>query len=113
MPAPALGRHSPLPYSEEKRQGSQLRFWHLGHMCQHKLHQSHSCPLVATRKLEGLLPFAEVTVLGSPAHAAGCKQTEAVRFHCPPSRQAISHGLRQAPRLFQSPGDLYAEHNKL
>lgn len=33
-------------------------------MYQHRLHQSHSCPLAATRKLEVLLPFDEVTILG-------------------------------------------------
>lgn len=54
-------------------------------MCQHRLHQSHSCPLVATQKPEILLPFDEVTILGRPCPLCGLQADEAVRFHHPPS----------------------------
>lgn len=40
-----------------------LKIWGQGSE-PYRLHQNHFCPLVATQKLEILLPFDEVTILG-------------------------------------------------
>lgn len=84
-------------------------------MCQHRLNQSHSCPLVATQNPEVLLPFDEVSILGRPCLRCGLQADGGSEVS--PSSLQISKlsevgEAGEEAKLFQRPADLDAEHNK-